>query len=90
MKIPEPPNIPPKGRVSITFNWSPVPYGMDIAIRVRRLGIMTGEDVGYALCDALLVACMNYDLDPFEILEDSIEVLSYITTTLIEEDEDAD
>lgn len=88
MKIPEPPNIPPKGRMSTTFSWIPVSHGMDVVIRARKLGMMEGADVAYALCDAMLVACMNYDLDPMEVFNQSLDTMNSITTKLIEEDED--
>lgn len=86
----DPPAIPPKGRMSITFNWISVPHGMDIVLRARKLGEMHGHDVAYALCDALLVACKNYNLDPDEVFEESLEMMDSITTRLIEEDDDAD
>lgn len=87
MKIPDAPKIPVKGRISTTFTWLPVAHGMDVVLRARKLEEMMGEDVAYALCDAMLVACLNYDLDPVEVFHKSLDTMNDTTTQLIEEDE---
>lgn len=90
MEYPKAPQIPRDGRLTVRFLWTPVPFGIDIALRVRKLREMEDHEVAFALADALLVACMNYDLDPEIVFNDAVSLRDDMTTEFIEEDDDAD
>ena len=79
--------IPPRGRSGVSVEWSKVPYGADISVRLRMLEMEATIDMtGIAFAEGFLKFCRFYEQDPISYLEAADRVLEH-PETVEEEDE---